>query len=246
MVSRNRDMDETVKQRSGWLIPLAVFIVTAVLSALFLLFYLAPAPSSFIEEHQSPTSRADVVQMSVGGLALRIPANYLLYASARRGGARQRVELFAKYPDFSGYSDWESQTFASNATDSPMIYMLVREEPLALGEDERLKRIYLGYVENPSGEAGPFGLTEYNFRNDSGYRGEDLFVGQEGSHPVVMRCVRLSQEVPSPSCLRDVPLSREIVMTYRFKRSHLADWRDIADGVNKLVRTFETGDHFTR
>jgi len=240
MTSRDRNAEDTVKQRSGWLIPLAVFVVTAVLSALFLLFYLAPTPTSFIEEHQSPTSRTDPVHVSIGGLSLDIPANFLLYASARRGGARNHIELFAKFPDFHGYSDWESQTFNGNGPDSPIIYMLVREEPFTLDEEERLKRIYLNYVADPEGKPGPFDLTEYMFRDDSGYRREDLFVGDVQGHPVVMRCGRFSQDVPSPSCLRDVRLSNAVVLSYRFKRAHLASWRDIAAGVSGLVRSFTT------
>jgi hypothetical protein len=234
----SRDADDTVKQRSGWLIPLAVFVVTAVLSGLFLLFYLAPTPTSFIEEHQSPTSRADPVRVSVGNLSLNIPANYFLYASARQGGQRAKIELFASFPDFHGYSDWESQTFSGNGPDSPIIYMLLRNEAFNLQEDERLKRIYLNYVDDPNGSPGPFGLTQYAFRDDSGYRREDLFVGQSHGHAVVMHCFRLGPEVPSPSCLRDVRLSTTVVLSYRFKRAHLANWLEIADGIGDLMHTF--------
>jgi hypothetical protein len=234
----NRDTSETVRQRSGWLIPLSVFVATAILSALFLLFYLAPTPSSFIEEHQSPTARTDRVRLSVGNLSLTIPANYLLYASARQGGQRRQVELFARFPDFHGYSDWESQTFNGNGVDSPVIYMLIRDEPFMLSEDARLKRVYLGYVDNPVGKPGPAGLTEYGFRNDSAYRGEDLFVGSERGRAVVMRCVQLSQDVPSPSCLRDVQLAKGAVLTYRFKRAQLANWREIAEGAENLANSF--------
>ncbi len=241
MTSRDRNTDDTVKQRSGWLIPLAVFVVTAVLSGLFLLFYLAPAPTSFIEEHQSPTSRTDPVHITVGGLSLNIPANYLLYAGARQGGERKQVDLFAIFPDFHGYSDWESQAFSGNAEDSPIIYMLIRDAPYNISEEERLKRIYLTYVADPLGKPGPFGLTEFAFRDDSGYRREDLFVGELQGHPVVMRCVRFSQEVPSPSCLRDVRLSKSVVLSYRFKRAHLVDWREIAVGTGNLAHSFIPG-----
>jgi len=27
-------------------------------------------------------------------------------------------------------------------------------------------------------------------------------------------------------------------VTYRFKRTHLADWKEIADGVNQLIQSF--------
>jgi hypothetical protein len=237
-MSRRDQVDETVKQRSGWLIPIAVFVVTTVLSAVILLLYLAPTPASFIEEHPSPTSRPDPINLSVNGLSLKIPANYIIYSSARQGGPRKDIALFTTFPDFRGYSDWEASNFTSNAADSPVIYMLIREEDLDLSEEDRLQRIYLSYVADPAGKPGPFGLTEYAFRDDSGYRGEDLFVGQGTSGSVVLLCVRFSQQVPSPSCLRDVRLKRGVALSYRFKRAHLANWHEIADGISVLVQSF--------
>jgi len=73
-MSRSEDIDDTIRQRSGWLIPVGVFAVTAVLSAMVLLFYLAPTPQSFIEEHPAPTSRTDPVHITVNGVAFTIPA----------------------------------------------------------------------------------------------------------------------------------------------------------------------------
>lgn len=241
MSRRGEDLDDTVKQRSGWLIPIAVFVVTAVLSAVILLLYLAPTPASFIEEHPSPTSRADPISLSVNGLRLTIPANYIIYASARQGGPRKDVALFTTYPDFKGYSDWESSTFTSNAADSPVIYMLVREEDLDLKEADRLQRIFLAYVVDPAGKPGPFGLTEYTFRDDSnsGYRSQDLFVGQDAHGPIVMQCDRFSQQDLSPSCLRDVRVKHGVALTYRFKRAHLANWHEIADGIAGLIAQFK-------
>jgi hypothetical protein len=238
MTNRDDDYEGTVKQRSGWLIPIAVFVVTAALSALFLLYYLAPPPTSFIEQHPSPTSRADAISVSVNGTSFAIPANYTIYSSARSGGARKDLSLWAIYPSFQGYTDWESSTFAGNNADSPVIYMLIREDRFNINEAARLQRIYLGYVVDPAGKPGPFGLTQYTFRDDSGYRNEDLFVGQSDKGPIVLRCVRLSQDVPSPSCLRDERIGKSVALSYRFKRTHLSDWRDIAGGIDALVASF--------
>lgn len=237
-MSRDENLDDTIRQRSGWLIPIGVFAITALLSAMLLLFYLAPTPTSFIEEHPAPTSREDPISLSVGNVNLTIPANFILYKSARQGGPRKDVALVTTFPDFRGYSDWQSQLFAGNPPDSPVIYLLIREEPLNLTEAERLQRIYLDFVTDPAGKPGPFGLTQYTFRDDSGYRGEDLFVGETQSAPVVLRCVRFSQQVPSPSCLRDVLLKHGVALSYRFKRAHLADWHAIANGVDALIQSF--------
>ena len=233
-----RGEDETVKQRSGWLIPITVFVVTAGLSALFLLYYLVPIPASFIEEHPAPTSRSDPVSLSIGSLKMTIPANYIIYARARQGGAQKQVELFTTFPDFKGYSDWYASDFTGNAPDSPAIFMLMRQDQFKITEAERLSRIYLGYVSHPAGTEGPFGLTQYTFRDDSGYRGEDLFVGQMDGQPIVLRCVRFSIQVPSPSCLRDMKLPHGVTLSYRFKRAHLGHWLDIAQGMKALMQSF--------
>ena len=74
----------------------------------------------------------------------------------------------------------------------------------------------------------------------SGYRGEDLFVGQGDKGPMVLRCVRFSMQVQSPSCLRDMHLSKGVSLTYRFKRANLSHWREIAAGVDTLMHSFMT------
>ena len=230
--------DDGIQQRSGWLIPLGVFLITFALAALFLLFYLAPAPPSFFREQISFTSRTDVVALKVHGHKFFIPANYLKYRSDRQGGERAEVKLAALLPDMQGYSNWDDSSFKNNAADSTIVEMLIHDDAVMLSEHDWLQRIYMPYVADPRGTPGPFGLTQYAFRQDSGYRGEDLFVGQDSRGPVVIQCVRLSQIVPSPGCHRELPIAHGVALGYRFKRAHLARWREIGDSVEKLVQSF--------
>jgi hypothetical protein len=233
------DTDGTIHKRSGWLIPLAVFLITFAFSALFLLFYLAPSAPNFQSEQVAPTARTDKVALRVHGLHLWIPANYLEHESARSGGARADIALFTVLPALVGWSPVDAPLFSGNAPDSPVVYLLIRNEAVNLSEADRLSRIYIAYVGNPRGQPGPFGLTQFAFRENSGYGREDLFVGQSGSGPVVLRCVRFSPEVPSPSCLRDLPVAHGVALSYRFKRAHLAKWREIASGIDSLIARFE-------
>ncbi len=109
-----------------------------------------------------------------------------------------------------------------------------------LSEADRLKRVYLSYVVDPKGSPGPFDLTQYVFREseNSGYRGEDMFVGETPDGPAIHLCERFSPTVPSPNCLRDMRIAHGVVLTYRFKRTHLGRWREISAGLGNLVATF--------
>ncbi len=238
-MSRTADDDETVRKRSGWLIPLGVFVVTFVLSAMFLLLYLAPSAPSLFEEQIAPTSRSDQITVRVGGTPFRIPANYLMYASARQGGEHAEIELFALLPDMSGWSNWATDEFASNAPDSRVVFLTIHKDKLGLSEADKLKRVYFDYLADRRGNAGPVELRQFTFRQDNGYRAEDLFVGQTEKGPIVLRCVRASHDVPSPSCLRETLLAHGVGLSYRFKRAHLSDWREISANIDKLIASFE-------
>ncbi|HEX4078451.1 MAG TPA: hypothetical protein VHX61_06215 [Rhizomicrobium sp.] len=238
--SRSGRYDQNVRERPGWLVPIAVLTITAVLGAVMLVYYLAPNPVSLIEEHSSPSAEAGLVHLTIGGLSMTVPANYLPYASERRGGARREVTLYASLPNFQGYSKASAAEFAGNGPASALIYLLIREGREDVPESALLRRIYLGDVIDPRGRPGPFGLTAYRFRDDSGYRGEDMFVGRIAGRDVVMRCLRPGKEAISPTCFRNLRLAQGVVLSYRFKLSHLSEWREIARGAGRLIASFTT------
>jgi hypothetical protein len=237
-MSQGQDTGE-VRRHSGWLIPLGVLVVIALLSGLVLLFYLFPSPPPLFAEQIEPTSSAKIVALEVNGLKLWIPANYIELESARRGGARREVALFALFPDMGGWSNWDAGAFADNSPQSRVIYMPIRADRIDMTEAERLKRVYLAYAVEPQGRPGPYGLTKYAFRPGSGYRSEDLFVGETDDGLALLHCAQLGPEVPSPNCWRDLRLRKGVTVSYRFKRAKLAHWREISDGVKKLLSGFE-------
>jgi hypothetical protein len=139
----------------------------------------------------------------------------------------------------SGWSNWDAQTFADYSARSPIIELRIRQDDLNLSEADRLDRVYMGYVENPRGAEGPYGLKQYAFLQNSGYHNEDLLVGQTSNGILVMRCARLGPDVTSPNCMRDMPVARGVSLFYRFKRVRLNHWREIADGMNSLIASFQ-------
>jgi hypothetical protein len=230
------------KKHSGWLLPAAVFLVTACLSALVLAYYVVPDAPRLIEEQPAPTDATRPVALTIGTTRFRIPSNYILLASARRGGTMQKVALVGLLPDLRGYMLTAAQELTGNAPDSRVVNLMLKAGEPVLPEQERLSRIYMAQVENPKGQPGPYGLRQYKFRADSGYHDQDLFLGQGDTGPVVLLCTKLTPEIPPPSCLRDAPLTDGVSLSYRFKRAHLAQWRDIDMRIRELIAGFRETD----
>lgn len=235
---RDTSFGTNIKEHSGWWAPLAVAAAVILFSLFVLVYYFLPNPISLIEERPSPSTQMDRVSVRVGELTLAIPANYLVFASARKGGTRREIDVAASLPDFRGYSETERFLFNASGSTSPIVHIKIREDSYNVPEATRLSRVYLEQVTDPKGVSAPFALTQFQFRDDSGYRGEDLFVGHDGTSVVVLLCERPGIDVPSPNCLRDYPLGSGAALSYRFKRSRLGQWREIAGGVKRLVGSF--------
>ena len=217
---------------------MGVFVVTAALSALVLAYYFAPTPPELVTEHASPVEDSRRIAIGVGSVGFRIPANYVLFASDRKGGKRTNVRMAAFLPDLRGYSASESQALAANPPDSEVIYLSLREERFNISEKDRIERIYMPQVVSREGKTGPFGLKQYAFKPSTGYRDDDLLVGNGDAGPVALRCTRPSRLAPSPNCLRETLLGPGVTLTYRFKRSHLENWKDIDKSVHELIGSF--------
>src|SRR3954469_12907956 len=144
----DRELGAPAKRRSGWLIPLVVFFVTACLSALVLAYYFAPAAPGLAQEEPAPTDATRVIAVSVGSLALRVPANYILTAGARRGGPMEEIALIAMLPDLQGYTLGAAPDLTSNAPDSRAVHIAIKNGKSLLPERERLERIYVTQVED--------------------------------------------------------------------------------------------------
>ena len=238
-MSRARaDFGGLSKQRSGWFAPAIAFFATACLSAVVLAYYFAPGPPGLGEELPEPTDATRPVALAIGSMRFRIPANYVQLASARRGGELTEVNLAAMLPGFDGYSLAFAKDFTGHAPDSPIVTLKIQSGQAPLPESDRLGRIYQFQIEDAQGEPQPSGLTRYGFRQESGYRGQELFTGMIDGQPIVILCERPAPDTPAPNCLRDFPYGNELGLSYRFKRAHLAQWRDIDTAVRGLVNSF--------
>lgn len=225
---------EDIHQHSGWLIPLGFLILVGVLSGLMMLYYLRPGPHDTVPEGDART-----VSLTVAGLKLNIPANYIKSADARRGGDQKALSLVALLPDLTGYSQAEGKLFDTNAPDSPVINILLHGGA-ALVPADRMARVYRHFLADGTGVAGSFALTRYVFRADSGYARTELFAGQSGGALVLLLCEKPMPDLASPNCIAtDRPFAPGVNLSYRFKRAYLSRWATISNNVNMLLEHFE-------
>lgn len=230
---------EIVHRHSGWLIPAGMFLALLLLSGLLLGWYLRPG----LKSPTAPTGQSNLVQVTMRGTHLVIPANYIESSTARAGGERDAIILVALFPSWRGYSPAEARLFSGNAPDQPVIRLTMRGDPGNLDAHTRLNRIYLPHIMAPKGTQGPFGLTQYDFAENSGYDGNDLFAGEGAGGLALLLCERASADFASPNCLAvDRPLARNLSFSYRFKRAYLARWREMDIGVDQLIARFRQQD----
>lgn len=223
-----------IHRHSGWIIPLGFAAMVLLVCGLFLAWYLRPGPRG-----GAPSIDTTPVRLTVGGLALSVPVNHIETTSARAGGLREAVNLFALYPSMRGYSRKDAALFADNAPQSAVIHLLLRADPNSLAPEERLARIYLPHVTAAEGAPGPFGLVRFAFRPDSPYAREDLYVADAAPGPLLFLCQRAQPDLPSPNCIATAPpLAENLSFSWRFKRTHLPHWREMAAQVNGLMTKF--------
>ena len=116
--------------------------------------------------------------------------------------------------------------------------LTIRSGRAPLPEVDRIERIYRLQLETPEGTREVEGLTHFSFRQDSGYRGQELFEGVIDGRPIAILCDRPAADTPSPNCFRDIPYGEGLGLSYRFKRAHLAQWREIDSSVKQLLGGF--------
>jgi hypothetical protein len=224
-----------IHQHSGWLIPLGIGLALVALCVVVLLYDLRPAA---LFRGAQPSADASIVRLALKGSHFGIPGNYLDTRGAH--GDVTAVAFSALLPDMRGFSAPDAGLFLSNAPDSQVVHLLLRADEDGLSTSDRLTRVYKPYVTGPDGTPDAFGLVRYNFRDGSGYERNDLYAGGQDATLLLLLCERPAQDLPSPNCLAiDRPVASGVSLSYRFKRSQLSQWRQIAAGVDQLITRFK-------
>lgn len=242
---------EEIKAESSWAGPARILFITLILAAGFVYYYFGPSVEDLQGNSPKASTSREPVTVQVGGATFTIPQNYTQFSKTRRGGVQDTVELFAILPDFEGFTIARQEDFEGNAESSPVVHITLQDlhaparrfqnETLEqrMTEREKFERIYLPLAVDPKGDSARYGFTRYRLSDTWGGADKELFVYEASDGGIVLyRCLPSVANMPSPWCRRDIMLTERLMLSYRFKRSRLSEWRDIDEKVTNLIASF--------
>jgi hypothetical protein len=170
--------------------------------------------------------------VSIGGTLFNVPTMAVRMKIQRHSGPQERVDLNFAFPSLEAPAAPKHvsvDTVEEAVQPIDRIFLSISAHHDALAPEARLQTIYPRYLERTA-TPGQDGLTMRAFRDGSPYSNEDLFLANA---PVLdARCTR---DAATPGmCLSERRLEGAD-LTFRFPRSWLARWRDVANAMDRLT-----------
>jgi hypothetical protein len=170
--------------------------------------------------------------VSIGGTLFNVPTAAVRMKIQRHSGPQERVDLSFTYPALEVPE--APKHFSVDAVEDEVqpidrIFLSIAAHRDTLAPDTRVRTIYPRYLEQASTPLDD-GLTMRAFRDGTPYGGEDLFSASAPS--LNARCTR---DAATPGmCLAERRIDGAD-LTFRFPRSWLSQWRDVADAMERLT-----------
>lgn len=214
------------RRHRGHLVPLAFAAVIAAGAIALVAYLLWPT--------WEPIKSDDPARLpvSVGATLFNVPTQAVRMKVQRHSGPQERVDLSFAYPslDAAGAPKHAGSETAEGAIQPiDRIFLSISAHHDALAPDIRVRTIYPRYLDKVLAPEQD-GLTARAFRDGTPYSNEDLFVALTPA--MVARCTR---DAATPGmCLSERRVDGAD-LTFRFPRSWLAQWRDVAGAMDRLT-----------
>jgi hypothetical protein len=170
--------------------------------------------------------------VSIGATVFNVPTAAIRVKIQRHSGPQERVDLSFTFPSLEAPEapkHVSADTVEEKAQPIDRIFLSISAHRDTLAPDTRVRTIYPRYLE-PASTAVDDGLTMRAFRDGSPYSSEDLFFA--GAPSLNARCTR--DDATPGMCLSERRIDGAD-LTFRFPRSWLAQWRDVANAMDRLT-----------
>jgi hypothetical protein len=171
--------------------------------------------------------------VSVGGTLFNVPVAAIRMKVQRHSGPQERVDLNFSYPSLQP-PEAQKHVSADEVVEEmtqpiDRIFLSIAAHRNAMAPDARTTSIYPRYLEQAS-TTGTDGLAMRAFRAETPYGGEDLYFANAPAFTA--RCTRDAST--QGMCLSERRIDGAD-LTYRFPRSWLAQWQDVAASMDRLA-----------
>lgn len=170
--------------------------------------------------------------VSVGGTLFNLPVPAIRMKIQRHSGPQERIDLDFLYPSLEAPNGPRHVTADTvDATMQPIdrIFLSIAANHDALAPEQRTATIYPRYLDQAPATPDD-GITMRPFRSDTPYGSEDFYSAT--SPALAARCTR---DAATPGmCLSERRVGGAD-LTFRFPRSWLSQWRNVADAMDKLT-----------
>lgn len=174
----------------------------------------------------------DRLPVSVGGTVFNVPPASIRRKIQKHSGPQERVDLAFTWPLLQP-PERQRHLTADAVDEQPQpidrIFVSIAAHRDTLAPDMRVRTIYPRYLEQGSSQVED-GLTLRAFKEGSPYANEDMFTA--ASPAIGARCTR---DAATPGmCLSERRIEGADLI-FRFPRSWLAQWRDVATAMERLT-----------
>jgi hypothetical protein len=221
----------------NFLIVLAIWVTILIVIAAFCSYLLWPTWPKLPASLEAPT-----VPVTVAGVLFNVPPGAARAKMQRQPGAHERMDLVFLWPSLSPPSPdsladvklppTEEGELPPMPSTNDRLFVTISALGTVLPPLTRLRTIYPRYIETQAA-AGPDGLAIVAFRSGTPYEGEDLVYFADTPEQFYALCSRAMRSLPG-ICTQDRALDGAVI-TLRFSREWLNDWRNTAAGFDRLI-----------
>jgi hypothetical protein len=204
------------------------------------------------------TSAPERLPVSIGGTLFNVPTEAIRMKIQRHSGEQERIDLNFSFPSLA-VPEAPKHLSAESADDAiqliDRIFLSIAAHHDEQAPDMRVRTIYPRYLDQTSSPSASSpstsspstsspntstlaqdGLTVRAFRAGTPYGGEDLISAATPS--LTARC---SRDAATPGmCLSERRVGGAD-LTFRFPRNWLAQWRDVAEAMDRLTLQLHGG-----
>jgi hypothetical protein len=185
-----------------------------------------------------PTWEPDVssdparLPVSIGATLFNVPTAAIRMKIQRRSGAQERIDLNFAFPSLE--TPEAPKRVSADSVEEALqpidrIFLSISAHHDSLAPDIRVRTIYPRYLEDAV-TPGQDGLTMRAFRDGSPYSNEDMFFAS--APDINARCTR---DAATPGMCLSERRIEGADLTFRFPRSWLEKWREVADAMDRLT-----------